>query len=243
MVRQKVTDEEIIKCMNDGMTQAAIAEKYGVHFTTINKRIKKILEQSQDNAGSNPPAPENNDPETFDIMDTVVHRKNKQWFRIIGHEDVFYELRPLGKNKHAGDTNDIEVHIKDLKKNYYKKDYPKVTCYNLADQEEKEKEEPEMGDYNSTGKIATAVRAGLSTNSNMPTTVPLEPAENVRASNKSLELMEEETRYFVKRKYLQRIDRILDAVEVAEATDDELAETKALIGHIIVRGIQEEIDA
>lgn len=57
MVRQKITDEEIIKCMNEGMTQAAIAEKFGMHFTTINKRIKKIKENHPKNPCSSTPPP------------------------------------------------------------------------------------------------------------------------------------------------------------------------------------------
>ena len=192
-------------------------------------------------------------------MDTVVHRKSKKWFRIIGHEDVYYELRPLGQNKHAKDTNDIEVHINDLKKNYYKKDYPEVTCYNLADQEETEREDTgDMNNYQSTG-LPTSVNLGMPAPAcNIGTTAPLEPAENVRASDKSMEDLfkpgepeslaiaadkNADELFTVSRKFLQRIDRILDAVEPAGATADELESTKELIAHIIIRGIQEEIDA
>lgn len=223
-----VTDAEIFKCLNDGMTQAAIAERYGVTPATICNRVKKLKL-------NNTPPEKEGVPVVFKIMDTVTHRKTRKWFRIIGHEDVFYELRPLGQSKTAGSTNDIEVHVNDLKKNYIKKDYPEVKCYNINEPEGRDKEEPVMG-YNTTPKTAVDISGGIPQN-NTPTSMPLGTNKEVPENIKGYHGVT--TGYFVKREFLHRIDCILDAVGIG-ASESVMEHTGKLIAQIIEEGVKEE---
>lgn len=225
-----VTDAEIFKCLNDGMTQAAIAERYGVTPATICNRVKKLK------LNDTPPPEKEGVPVVFKIMDTVTHRKTRKWFRIIGHEDVFYELRPLGQSKTAGSTNDIEVHVNDLKKNYIKKDYPEVKCYNINEPEERE-EEPVMG-YNTTPKTAVDMSGGIP-QSNTPTSMPLQAKEEPTKPALMGCAADATVRYTVKREFLQRIDQILDAIG-NQASDSVMEHTGRLITTIIEEGIKEE---
>lgn len=169
----------------------------------------------------------------FNLMDTVIRKKNRKWFRIVGHEDVFYKLRPLGQSKTAGSTNDIDVHVKDLHKNYIKKDYPTVKVYNLADQEEKKEDEPM--DYNKAVKELNGIQNKPSTPS---VVVPENEADNAPI-NPGCEPAVMAKRYTVTREFLYRIDQILNAVGV-DASDSVMECTGRLIAQVIEEGMKGE---
>ena len=177
----------------------------------------------------------------FNLMDTVIRKKDRKWFRIVGHEDVFYELRPLGQSKTAGSTNDIDVHVKDLHKNYVKKDYPTVKVYNLADQEEKKEDEPM--DYNEAVKELEGIQAKPSTpsvavlkNETEPDYIPAGVTCEAAVMTFATEITKT---YTVTREFLYRIDQILNAVG-ADASDSIMECTGRLIVQVIEEGIKEE---
>ena len=158
----------------------------------------------------------------FNLMDTVIRKKDRKWFRIIGHEDVFYELRPLDQGKTAGNKNDIDVHIRDLHKNYIKKDYPEVKVYNINDPEGKKEDKP-MAETKVEKKSGEELFVPPKDNN-----APAAPTEYHGVT----------TEYSVKREFLYRIDCILDAV--GNASDSIMEHTGRLIAQIIEEGMKEE---
>lgn len=228
----KVSDQEILHCLADGMRQNEIAERYEMHPTAISQRVRTMKKAGiipSTGAPSTPPESNTGESVAFNIMDTVVRKKDRQWFRIIGHEDVFYELRPLEQSKTAGNKNDIDVHVKDLHRNYIKKDYPAVKVYKLADQEEKK--EDESMENKSVEELFTPPKCN-------PHTVTYRTAEE-NAYAAPTEYCGVTTEYSVKREFLYRIDQILDAVGTG-ASDGVMEHTGRLIAQIIEEGIKED---
>ena len=234
----KVSDQEILHCLADGMRQNEIAERYGVHPTSISQRVKAMRKAGMlpsSGESSTPPESKTGECVVFNIMDTVICKKDRKWFRIIGHEDVFYELRPLEQSKTAGNKNDIDVHVKDLHRNYIKKDYPAVKVYNLADQAEKKEDKPM--NYNEAVEKLKGAQVGATTQSVPAVEVIPEPEyepEEVAFG----QYHEVTTGYSVKREFLYRIDCILDAV--GNASDSIMEHTGRLIAQIIEEGMKEE---
>ena len=171
--------------------------------------------------------PESNTGEAvaFNIMDTVVRKKDRQWFRIIGHEDVFYELRPLGNDKRIGSSKDIDVHVRDLNKNYEKKDYPEVKVYNINDPEEKKEDKP-MAETKVEKKSVEELFSP-------------QKSEPIELGRRAADFHGVTTEYSVKREFLYRIDQILDAVGT-NASDGIMEHTGRLIAQIITEGMERE---
>lgn len=150
---------------------------------------------------------------------------------------MFYELRPLNQGKTAGNKNDIDVHVRDLHKNYIKKDYPEVKVYNINDPEEKKEDEPM--DYNE----AVSKLRGIQTSKSVPAVEVIpEPEynpEDVAFGTAPITFDTEiQKTYTVTREFLYRIDCILDAV--GNASDSIMEHTGRLIAQIIEEGMKEE---
>ena len=236
----KVSDQEILHCLADGMRQNEIAERYGVHPTSISQRVKAMRKTGMlpsSGESSTPPESKTGECVVFNLMDTVIRKKDRQWFRIIGHEDVFYELRPLDQGKTAGSQNDIDVHVRDLHKNYIKKDYPAVKVYNLADQEEKKEDKPM--NYNEAVEKLKGVQVGATTQS-VPAVEVIPEPEDEPEEVAFGQYHAVTTGYSVKREFLYRIDCILDAVGIG-ASESIMEHTGRLIAQIIEEGMKEEI--
>lgn len=130
--KKKISDTQIIECVEAGMTYHEIAKKYGMNHQSVHQRIKKMRED-----GKIPyPETEGQDGATYSInkMDTVVRIEDRLWFRVTevyenhAHLTQLLQGKPLGVKRIA-----IDVPLSVLAADYEKKDYPEVKCYNLND--------------------------------------------------------------------------------------------------------------
>lgn len=151
------------------------------------------------------------DPEqSIKKMDTVVRLSDRRWFRVLEVKEQEAVLKGTMQNEFTRDSETITVTLDELSRAYKKKDYPEVRCYTVSELEEK--------------------------------------AEAIAPEPKSFALQETELEtepvtsrdYLVKREYLDRIDTILTAVRIAEASEETAIRTKQLIAQILHDGIREE---
>lgn len=245
----KVKDKDIIECLNEGMNYHDIAKKYGMNHQSVYQRIRKMKETGR--------IPDGGVKQVFHKMDTVVRKKDRQWFRIteINDDMGIAELAVLHFGETIGSKKaNITVQIADLERNFEKKDYPKVDCYNLNDiapgvdpdnvECYETFEEPE-GNIPEPEYKPEYVAFSAETKETFGDCVMVDKAEHCEMHKPEgfvLGVPCVTLEFAVSRQYLQKIDKILDAVDPAEATDDELVKAKELIACIIVSGIQAEID-
>jgi predicted DNA-binding protein YlxM (UPF0122 family) len=237
--KPKVSDMEIAECLANGMRQNEIAEKYGVHPTSISQRVSRMKRAGTlPSKGGTPP--ENGECEMFSLMDTVVRKKDRKWFRITGIDEKYANLTELLQGESIVKNREvIDIRLDALEIDFEKKDYPKVKCYNLNDYNLNEMEEE---------KDMTEVVIAEPINE---VEVPiLEPSAEVHSRAKSDETemairaavmttAQKPMEYTVKREFLRRIDLILDAVG-ADATDGIMEHTGRLIAKIIDEGVKAE---
>lgn len=232
----KVKDKDIIECLNEGMNYHDIAKKYGMNHQSVYQRIRKMKETGR--------IPDGGVKQVFHKMDTVVRKKDRQWFRIteINDDMGIAELAVLHFGKTIGSKKaNITVQIADLERNFEKKDYPKVDCYNLNDIVSDGVDPDNVECYETfeepEGNIPEDVKETI--DAYMEET-PAATCEHINLLKTDGIAFSVPLGYPVSRRYLQKIDKILDAVDIADASDDELEKTKELIGRILGNGIHEE---
>ena len=77
--KKKITEEQIIECLEANMNYHDIAKQYGMNHQSVYQRIKRMKEEGR--------FPEGGVKPVFYKMDTVVRKKDRKWFRIIEIND------------------------------------------------------------------------------------------------------------------------------------------------------------
>lgn len=82
--KPKVTDEEILQCLSDGMRQNEIAERYGLHPTAISQRVRAMKKSGKlpSSGGENPKVSSTPPPKMENVLCLT------SWIRLSGKRTV-----------------------------------------------------------------------------------------------------------------------------------------------------------
>lgn len=128
--KKKVTDAQIIECVEAGMTYHDIAKKYGMNHQSVYQRIKQMRDDGR------LPDPKSQDPSgvicSINKMDTVVRLKDRKWFRVTEVSEKYARLVELQQGESLTSKKEVvDIRLEVLLLDYEKKDYPQVKCYNM----------------------------------------------------------------------------------------------------------------
>lgn len=228
-MKTKITNEQIRQHLSEGMTQVAIARRYGVAPQTLNGRIKRMRQKGLLDDGK----AEGESSCGFPVqrMDTVVRRSDRVWFRVTDVNENGAVLRSLPSEDYGHQAKEIvAVSLPNLVKDFEKKAFPEVRCYTDPSLVAKSKDET-IGSEPAEKKVKTP----------KPEPEKAEPEMEPEAEQAAEEELSKI--YTVEREYLQRIDRLLSTVKVEHSslTLENSARELAIV--ILKEGIHAERQA
>lgn len=120
MSKAKITDEQILQHLQEGLKQREIADKYDMLPSTLSLRIKKLREKEA--RACQPPI-------NIQPMDTVVRLSDRTWFRVKEIDEEKAILCKTLAGEHPDRRRQITVSRDKLNIDFEKKDYAPVKCY------------------------------------------------------------------------------------------------------------------
>ena len=219
-LKTKITNEQIRQHLSEGMTQVAIARRYGVAPQTLNGRIKRMRQKGLLDDGK----AEEKSSGGFPVqrMDTVVRRSDRTWFRVTDINENGAVLRSIQTDDYGHQAKElVTVSLERLAKDFEKKDFPEVRCY--------------------TDPSLVAKNKPLESAKKKPETPKPEPEMEPEAEQAAEEELSKI--YTVEREYLQRIDRLLSTVKVEHSSVTLENSARELATVILKEGIHAERQA
>lgn len=124
MAQIKVTDEQICRHLQEGMTRKEIAALYHMSLDRVSFRIRRMqqIEERQRQLREQPPI-------SIQPMDTVVRLSDRTWFRIKEIDEEKAVLQKTLAGEHPDRRKQITVSRDKLSIDFEKKDYAPVKCY------------------------------------------------------------------------------------------------------------------
>lgn len=215
--KQKITEEQVNQYLSQGLSQREIAGMFNMQPAAMSTRIKKMRA-----AGTLKVEKGSALPAGISKMDTVVRRSDRKWFRVVDEREGQAVLKGIASDQYGhNDRTGITVSMKDLAEQFEKREYPQVKCYIDPDLIESKEEEPMSEEKENAMEVVNAA---------------MEDKSGAAPQD------EDYGKYIVSRKYLQRIDSIISAVDPQRATGSELELMNQLISRIVIDGVQGEID-
>ena len=229
-MKAKITDAQIVRHLGEGLKQVEIAKMYQMNPNTVSERVRKLKRCGLVTTNTKSAPEPKKEPENFTVqkLDTCARRSDRITFRVTEIDEDRIRLKSTSTDEYGKHKmEEIEVDYQTLKRQFEKKDYPKVHFYI----------DPTL--KNEAGK-SKPVQAAEGKEQEKETSTKKKAKKQETEKSKNIPKKQSEESYTVKRNYLKKIDEVLNAAGVESACEVVTSRIRELVCQMLRVGIDDE---